>query len=219
MVLILLCVKRTHAFISLVGAIAAGALTSIFVQGYSLSETMNAIMNGVNMNTAIEEVNVLVNRGGMNSMMDAMFLCLVAVCMGGVLTKTRFPDVIIARIARYLSSNFSLVFATMFSCILCNMMFADNVLSIILNGTLYRDLYDDHGLNRNMLSRTIEEAATMSVPMIPWTPAAAFLTGALGMSVATYAPFCILNFVSPIVGLISAYTGIGLLYCNSPAKS
>ena len=54
--------------------------------------------------------------------------------------------------------------------------------------------------------------------MIPWTPAAAFLTGTLGVTVAQYTPYCVLNFVSPIVGLASAATGIGLLYVNGAKK-
>ena len=115
-------------------------------------------------------------------------------------------------------TTFSLVFTTMVSCLLSNMMFADNYLTMILNGNLYRDMYDERGLDRSMLSRTIEEMATMSVPMIPWTAAAAFLTGTLGISVAEYAPYCVLNFVSPIVGLISAATGIGGVYAKGAKK-
>ncbi len=217
-VLVVLCVMRTHAFISLLGAITAGAFCSVAVQGNSLMDTMSAIMNGVHMETAIAEVNTLVNRGGMNSMMSSMFLCLVAVCMGGTLTKTQFLHVIIENVAKYLRSNVALVFTTMVSCVLSNMMFADNYLSMILNGNLYRDLYDQRGLDRSMLSRTIEETATMTVPMIPWTPAAAFLTGTLGVTVAQYTPYCVLNFVSPVVGLLSAATGIGLLYVNGAKK-
>lgn len=218
-VLIILCVLRTHAFISLLGAIAAGSFCSMAVQGNTVMDTMAAVMNGLQVETPIAEVNTLLNRGGMNSMMSSMFLCMVAVCMGGVLTKTQFLHVIIEHLAKYMRTTFSLVFTTMVSCLLSNMMFADNYLTMILNGNLYRDMYDERGLDRSMLSRTIEEMATMSVPMIPWTAAAAFLTGTLGISVAEYAPYCVLNFVSPVVGLISAATGIGVIYVKGAKKA
>lgn len=203
--LVILCVLKVEGVTSLILATAIAVICSVFIQGDSLIVSLESIMNGFSIETGVAEVDVLLNRGGINSMMPTFLLGFMALCLGGVIQKTGFVDDIIKRISSRLKSVFSVVLTTMITCVLGNAVFADTYLTIVLNSNMYRKLYDERQLDLSMLSRTIAEAATMSTPLIPWTAASAFIVGALGVPTTQYAAFAILNLVNPIVSLILTF--------------
>lgn len=210
-VLVILCILKINAILSLFSVIGVGIVTSVIVQGNSVPSAFDAVMCGVQKETSLEAVNVLLNRGGIESMMPTFLLGFTALCLGGALQKTGFFMVIVEKLASRLKSVFSLVFITMITCITGNAIFGDTYLTIVLNANMYKEIYKRKGLDSSMLSRTIEEAATMSTPLIPWTAAGAFITGALGIPTSQYAMFAVLNLVNPVVSLICAYTGFGII--------
>ncbi|MEQ2428192.1 Na+/H+ antiporter NhaC [Clostridiales bacterium TF09-2AC] len=208
--LVILCIARIHAVLSLILVIGAGCVCSVAVQGNTVSGALRAIMDGGYVETISEEVNLLVNRGGINSMLPTFLLGFMALCLGGILQKSRFLHVILKRVTGRLKNHFSLIAVTMLTSILGNAVFGDTYLTIVLNGNIYKEAYDERGLDRAVLSRTIEEGATMSTPLIPWTAASAFIYGALGVSALEYGRFALLNLVNPVVSMLMAAAGIGL---------
>ena len=96
----------------------------------------------------------------------------------------------------------------MITCVISNMAFADNYLSMVLNANLYKKIYKEKGLESCMLSRTIEESSTMSSPLIPWSAGAVFIFGILGVPATEYAPYAFMNFINPAVSLIMTSIGI-----------
>ena len=217
-ILVILCVLKVNAVLSLLVVIGSGVLVSIFVQGNSVEMAMNAIMNGMSVESDIPAVELLLNRGGVNSMLSTFLLGFMALCLGGVLQKTGFLSVILEKITTKLHSTLSLVFTTMVTCIMSNAVFGDIYLGIVLNGNMYKEVYKEKGLDPSMLSRTIEEAVTMSAPIIPWTAASAFVVGALGVPTIQYLPYAVLNLVNPIVSLLFAAFGIGVIRMSKTAK-
>ncbi len=211
LLLVVLCILKVDAILSLLCVIGAGVVCSIVVQGNSLTNAFDAIMNGVHVQTALPSVNTLLNRGGINSMMSTFLLGFMALCLGGVLQKTGFLHVIISKITTRLKSTFSLVLTTMLTCVLGNAVFGDTYLTIVLNANMYSSIYEERGLDSSMLSRTIEEAATMSTPLIPWTAASAFIIGALGVSTLEYAGFAVLNIINPLLSLCFTALGIAIV--------
>ena len=143
-------------------------------------------------------------------MLPTFLLGFMALCLGGILQKSRFLHVILKRVTGRLKNHFSLIAVTMLTSILGNAVFGDTYLTIVLNGNIYKEAYDERGLDRAVLSRTIEEGATMSTPLIPWTAASAFIYGALGVSALEYGRFALLNLVNPVVSMLMAAAGIGL---------
>ena len=208
LILIILSVLKIDAIKSLLITIGIAILCTIFLQNKTLYDCFEAIMNGVNINTNNIEVDTLLNRGGINSMMSTFLLCFFALSMGGVLEKCGFLKVIIKGITKKLKSTFGIVFTTMSTCILGTAIFADIYLSIILNGNMYKEEFKKRGLKNTMLSRTIEEGTTLFAPLIPWTAASAFITATLNVATIDYAKYTILNLVNPILSLIFTLLGI-----------
>ena len=208
LVVLVLSILRFPAVQTLVIGIVSGVLISIFCQGNGITETLASINNGYTNATGVEVVDKLIIRGGINSMMPTFCLGFLALCLGGAIEKIGFLRVIIEKILWKLKTVFSLVLLTMASCILGNIVFGDVYLTIILNGGLYKDAYDKFGLHRSMLSRTIVEATTMSIPLIPWSVAGAFVAGTLGIATVDYFKFTFLNIINPILSLILTSFGV-----------
>ena len=207
-VVLVLSVFRFPAVQTLVIGIVSGILISVIFQGNGITETLSSINDGYTKATGVEIVDKLLIRGGISSMMPTFSLGFLALCLGGAIEKIGFLRVIIEKILWKLKSVFSLVLLTMVTCVLGNVVFGDVYLTIILNGSLYKDSYDKFGLHRAMLSRTIVEATTMSIPLIPWSVAGAFVSGTLGIATIDYFKFTFLNIINPILSLILTSLGI-----------
>lgn len=211
LILMLLCFFQVHVFVALLSGIGSGVVCSILVQQSTFSAAMGALMSGENTRTGVSALDNLLSWGGIDAMVQGFYLCLLAVCLGGALQRTGFLSSVISHSWRYLKSDFALILSTMFTCVLGNCIFSDNYLSIVLNGDIYRELYQKYGLSFTMLSRTIEESATLSAPLIPWTAAGVFISETLGVPVREYAPFVILNLLNPVVSLCMCRLRIGVI--------
>ena len=88
-------------------------------------------------------------------------------------------------------------------------------MSIVLTGELYKDVYPENGLKRQMLSRCVEESATVTAPLFPWTTCGAFMYASLGISPFVFAPYAFVNWLTPLVGILLPLTGLTLLTENA----
>jgi len=143
-------------------------------------------------------------------MMWTLSLALIALAVGGILTGFGFLRVLIFGLIQGVKRPGSLVLTTIVTCIFGNVIMAEAYMSIILGGDLFSQAYDDRGVDRVILSRSLEDGATLSAALIPWTTAGAFFTSSLGVSVIDYAPYAIFNWLNPLLSISLAYMGVAL---------
>ena len=74
----------------------------------------------------------------------------------------------------------------------------------VMASSMYKDADLDNGYEPKLLSRTIEDSATVTSPIIPWTTCGMTQANVLGVSTLTYAPYCIFNYLSPVVTVLMA---------------
>jgi NhaC family Na+:H+ antiporter len=187
-------------------------LTALIFQGATLSEALTAINYGYTSDTGLPLVDKLLTRGGIQNMMWTFSLAFIALCLGGILDEMGFLKVLVAKITQLVHKVGHLITVTIFSGIIANVTMGEAYLSIIIIGRLYRKAYEEKNLQNRMLSRVIEEGATMSTAMIPWTTAGAFMAGTLGVSTFAYAPYAVLNWINPLISIVLGYCGIFVLY-------
>ena len=108
-----------------------------------------------------------------------------------------------------------LLAATMLTGFVASIATGQSFISIVLTAQLFKKKYEDMGLKRRMLSRTIEESTTLITPLMPWSLGGAFYSGAMGVSVFEYAPWAFLNYLNFIVALIMASLGIAIFKTNN----
>lgn len=185
-----------------------GGLAAFLVQGADLGQIIDALHYGYASDTGIAAVDELLSRGGLNSMMGTIALILCAMTFGGVMEKTGMLQALANSILVLVKNTGSLVVATILTAIGINVIAGDQYLSIVIPGRMYREAYEKRGLDPVNLSRALEDSGTLSSPMIPWNTCGAFMTTTLGLAWWTYIPYCILNWVNPIISIIYGFTGI-----------
>lgn len=210
-VVIVLSMLKKTAIISVSFGVIFGIIFALILQYTSLSSILESINMGYTNPTNVEIVDKLILRGGIQSMMGTFSLAFIALSLGGILDEIGYLRVLVERILSKIKSTGSLILLTIFSCILSNAVMGEAYLSIILNANLYKDSYKKFNLQSRMLSRTIEEWATLTTGLIPWTTAGVFISATLGINSFEYAPFTFFNLINPIISIVFAYFGIFVL--------
>ena len=218
-IVIALIVKKTPPLIALLAGTILGGIFAIIFQPEVVTQITGAteltfvaaykgIMQAITVKTAVATENAalvdLFTAGGMSKMLGTIWLILCAMVFGGVMDAIGA----LARISAFTLSLFDSVFglfaSTVFTCIGLNFTASDQYLAIVVPGKMYAKAYADKGLAPENLSRTLEDAGTVTSVLIPWNTCGAYHSGVLGVSVFDYAIYAIFNWLSPFMTLIFA---------------
>ncbi|WP_438463103.1 Na+/H+ antiporter NhaC [Marinomonas sp. PE14-40] len=209
-VMLVMSLKKISAEVAMMSAAVVAVLIAILMQGAQFTTVLNSLFSGGSFETGISTLDKLFSRGGISSMMWTLSLALMALALGGILNQFGFLRVLISSILSRVKRAASLVTTTILACFLGNMSMGEAYMSIILGGQLFGDAYDKHNLDRSLMSRSLEEGATLTTALIPWTTGGAFFASTLGVSVLDYAPYALLNWFNPLLSILLAYLGIAL---------
>jgi NhaC family Na+:H+ antiporter len=161
--------------------------------------------------TAIETgnaaLNDLVSTRGMSGMMNTIFLIIAAVTFGGTLVGSGMLQSITEMLTRYIKRRVTMVSSTVGTGIFANMITGDQYLSIILTSSLYKKLYEERGYEPQLLSRSVEDSATVVSVLIPWNSCGMTQATVLKVSTLQYLPYCIFNLISPLMSILIASIG------------
>jgi len=105
------------------------------------------------------------------------------------------------------NSTLGLVGRTVGACLAFNVLASDQYIAIVVPGKMLGDAYRDRGLAPENLSRTLEDAGTVTSVLIPWNTCGVAQSGILGVATWAYAPYCIFNWLSPLMTLTVAALG------------
>jgi NhaC family Na+:H+ antiporter len=215
LIVIALALLKKPPLPSLFAGVVAGAITAMIVQGSSLQEVFRFANSGYSIDTGIAEIDSLLNRGGIQSMMWTISLILIALGFGGALERTGCLQAIIAKILSKVHSFAGVQTAAIATSTATNLVAGDPYLSIALPGRMYAPVYRGMGYSTLNLSRAIEEGGTLMSPLIPWNAGGAFVISALGLGVIDgnfenllYIPLAFACWITPIIGILYAWTGI-----------
>ena len=208
---IIMVAKKVPAIPGLFIGTLLGGLAAIIFQGASIAGVMDAMQYGVTSETGNEVLDALLTRGGYQSMMWTISLILAALTFGGVLEKTGMLETIGKVVLKYAKSTGGLVTATICTSIFTNVLAGDQYLSIVLPGKMYKEEYHKRGLAPRNLSRCLEDAGTLTSPLVPWNTCGATMSTYLGVPTIEYLPYCFLNLVNPIVSIVFGFTGITMM--------
>lgn len=210
-IVIALVIMKVPAIPGLIaGSLLGGAFAAIF-QGADLGAIIGAAHYGFKSETGVEMVDSLLSRGGLDGMLWTVSLIILAMVFGGIMEKTGMLGALARAVLSLAKSTGSLVLATIFTSIAINVLAADQYLSIVIPGRMYKSAYDDAGLEPRLLSRTLEDAGTLTSPLIPWNTCGAYMYKVLAVNPIHYIPFAFLNLINPVIAVIYAYTGITIV--------
>jgi len=160
-----------------------------------------------NIETGSAKVNDLVSTGGMAGMLNTVWLILCAMCFGSCMMASRMLESITRVVLKLIRGTFSMVTSMVVTGILMNIIMGDQYLSIILNASMYKDVFKKRGYMPELLSRTAEDSATVTSVLIPWNSCGMTQSTVLGVPTLVYLPFCFYNILTPIMSCIVAAIG------------
>lgn len=222
LLLLTLAYKKMPAFPAVaIGAIIGAIWSGLFQQELILSMAKDgltsttayitviwtAFFDGVVVNTGNKEIDELLSRGGMSSMLNTIWLVMCALSFGAVLEHLGMLAKFVETILKTAKSIGSLITSTVITCIGTNLITADQYMAIVMPGRMFKEEYKGRGLHPTVLSRTLEDSGTITSPLIPWNTCGAFMFGALALTSYDYILYCFFNLINPIIAVIYAYTG------------
>lgn len=177
---------------------------AIKVKAAGIVETL---YNSTSIETGNPDVNDLVATRGMRGMLSTVFLIICSMCFGSSMKASGMLDTLASLVLPLTRRRTSLVASTVGTGVLMNGVAGDQYLSIILTSSIFRDIYEKEGYEGKLLSRSIEDSATITSPLIPWNTCGMTQATILGTSTFAYAPYCFFNYISPLMSILIAATG------------
>ena len=168
---------------------------------------MQACYGSTDIETGMPALNELVHTNGMAGMMPTIWLIICAQTFGATLTATGQLQDLMGVVLRFVKGTASLVASTVGTALFCNIAMADQYLSIILTGSMFKETYLKRGYESRLLSRSCEDGATVTSVLVPWNTCGLTQSTVLGVATLTYLPYCFFNILSPIVSIIVAVIG------------
>jgi len=209
-VLFILLITKQPAITSVLIGGLVGALVAVLYQGVSLTSIFDILYNGFFVESGIEAVDTLLQRGGLVSMLPMVAIFLFALGLGGLLNASGVLVTIISSIVGAIKSRGILVSVTMVMSYFTLALGGTFSFAGVMTGTFMRPLYDKFNLKPENLSRTMEDCATQGCALLPWTASGVFTATALGVPTLTYLPFCFLAMITPLINLLYGITGISM---------
>ena len=218
----ILIAKRLPAIVTLFASAFMAAIAMVIaqpelilqianVENSSALSSLKAIIIASTTNNSIETGNELLNNlvttRGMGGMMGTIWLIICAMCFGGVMYGSGMLSAITQIFLRVARRTVSVVSSTVGSGLFFNLVTGDQYISIILTGNLFRKLYDERDLEHRLLSRSIEDSATITSVLIPWNSCGMTQSTVLGVATLTYMPYCVFNIISPLMSIFMATIG------------
>lgn len=216
---ILMIAFKVPAVPGMVGGTAVGVVFA-FLQGNSIEGVLSYLFNGFSIITESDMVNQLLNRGGLLEMMETISLVICALAFGGIVKKIGCLDTIIEVILKFCRTRGTIIMSNVFACISLNFLAADQYMAIVIPGQMYAPIYEKLNLHPKNLTRTLEDAGTLTSGLVPWSTCGAVYFATLGVSAFQYGKFHFLGLLNPIIAIIYGFTGFGLakLYKDKPIK-
>ncbi len=211
----LMIARKVPAVITLFVSTLLAVVFGLVFQGEAMLEIdpslFKAAMKSVYGSTALHSDNTmladLVSTNGMSGMMGTIWLIICAMCFGGCMSAGGMVGGISRLFIHMVKGRTSLVASTATTGMMLNIAIADQYLCILLTGNMFRDTFDREGYERRLLSRTTEDAVTVTSVLVPWNTCGMTQSTVLGVSTFAYLPYCFFNLISPLMSVAVAAIG------------
>lgn len=209
-------VRKKSTFLTLLNSAWMAMILAVVFQEFTLYDIMTSLKSGfsTNMtNTSISNDSIVVNilnRGGLYNLIDGVMICILVFTFIGLLDVIDAIKVSLDTVMKKLQNSYQLVTTTLTATWLINITTANQYATSFIIGSAFKEKYNDLKINRNILSRSIEDAGTMMENLFPWTPSGIFMASTLGVATFEYAPYQFLSIINIIIAYFFAITGIAI---------
>jgi Na+:H+ antiporter, NhaC family len=221
--LIVFSIRKFPPFLSILGSALFAGILACFTQwsivkafvdepslgpvSTGIKAIYGAMATGFVSNTGNEAIDKLFSRGGMASMLTTIWLVLGALSFAAIMEHAGFLERLLRPIVSRTKTRGGLILAVNASGIGLNVIAGDQYVADVLPARMYRSEFECRGLAPEALSRAVEDSGTVTSVLVPWNTCGAYISGVLGVSTASYLPFCFFNILSPILDVVFGFIG------------
>ena len=217
-----MAMKKVPAFPAVfIGALVGGLWAMLFQQdiiasfandglstfGANITVVWSAMFEGISVSTGDESLDSLLSGGGMASMLTTIWLIICAMTFGAVMENVGLLRKVVELLLSFTRSTASLIITTILTAFGSNILTADQYISIVMPGRMFKEEFENRGFAPENLSRALEDGGTVTSPLIPWNTCGAYMQSVLMVNPLEYAVYCVFNWASPIFGIIYAVIG------------
>lgn len=205
-VVVTLAIKRVSGLAVMIIASFVGVVFAMIFQGYNITELLSFLQNGFVSDVGISEIDSLLSRGGLQSMMWTISLGFIALSFGGLLEKTRMLEVLLEKIKGLVKTTGGLISTHVISSIFVNIFSASQYMAIIIPGRMLVPVYKEKNILPQVASRVCEDSGTVTSPLVPWGLCGVYFAGVLGVPTMEYFPYVFLSFLAPMITMAYGFT-------------
>ncbi len=214
-VVVYMATRKIPAVASILAGILAGVVVALIFQrpvvaalssdpelatvAATFKSVWIVLFDGYSANTGNDNLDSLLSRGGMSSMLNTVWLIIAAMSFGSAMDKAGVLNRLLQGLLALSSSTGGLIATTLATCFGVNALAADQYMSIVVTGRMFKDEYARRGLHAKNLARVLEDAGTITSPLVPWNTCGAYMAATLGVPTLVYLPFCFFNLINPFV--------------------
>lgn len=166
-----------------------------------------AMANGFVANTGSPALDMLLSRGGMDSMLMTIWLIIGALAFGTLLDEFGLLSKLITPILLRAQTTGKLIATVASTALGLNIIAGDQYIALVLPARMFQAEFHSRGLAGQNLSRVCADAGTVTSPLVPWNSCGAYMSAVLGVPTLAYLPFCFFNLASPLLSVILGFTG------------
>lgn len=207
--MIFLAYRRYPVLPVMVICLLSAVLIACF-NGVAFNSLAKMLTSGYVSTTGVTQLDPLLSRGGLMSIMPTVLLLCSGMAFGGILERARVLEVLLERMLRGARSAVRLVVSVLAASYIINIGTGSQMLAVIVPGRAFLASFKSADISPLVLSRTCEDAGTIGCPLIPWSVHAFYISGVLGVSAFDFAPYAFLNWFVPVFSILCALTGFGI---------
>jgi len=214
-----LLIARIEALPALMSGVGAGVLVAVFYQGVDVTTTLTALWNGyvpTHAQTAAAGMLGGGETGGALKLLGLAAIVIFALATAGALAAAGIMQAFLTALQPRCGTPKRLLPVSLALAAVLNVVGGAVNFAVAMTVTMLRPLYDAQGLPRRNLTRASEDAGNTTGALIPWNATGVFTAAALGVSTATYAPWSLFCFLTPLISLVYGLTGFTIT--NGPAS-
>ncbi len=215
--------KRQSIFLTLLMASWAAMILAFIFQGFTLDQVVSSFNKGFSIDMVRSDIDIqsdvitILNRGGLYNLIEGIVVSLLIFAFIGTLDVINAIEISIAKLMSTLKTKSQTVVAALFATLITNLTTSNQYATSFIIGEAFKRKFDQLGIARRVLSRTLEDAGTMMENMAPWTPSGIFMAGALGVASWDYAPWQFLSIANILIAFVFAALGIAI-FTNESQK-
>ena len=212
-ILIFLAYRKCPVLPCLIASIIGAILVGLY-NGVAFPDILRFMSSGFVAKTGIGTLDSILSRGGVVGMSSTIILIMLCMCFGGMLERARVFEVLLEPLVQSSKSVFKMVVGTVVSSYLLLLGTGSASLAEVVVGRAFIKPFRDADIHPVILSRSIEDSATVSTIFVPWSAHSLFIGAVLGVSTFDYAPYAIFNWSATVGTLLCALTGFGVWKVN-----